>query len=181
MSTRGAWGFIISGRKKVTMCAHASYPTGLGRQVIKFIQNHTDEELTEIAKRIELVQINELATPDQIRTCLLVLPAYEGDSSPLYSKDWATLLDGVADEPEYYADGLLYMIDAAWFLKDPLFCEWAYLIELKEKQLLIRVGESGKKRMRLTNRIPFERIREWSQKQLHDITEVIECERAEEE
>ena len=180
MSTRGAWGFIISGRKKVTMCAHASYPTGLGREVIKFIQNHTDEELTEIAKRIELVQINEPATPDQIRTCLAVLPTYEGDGPPLYSKDWATLLDDVADEPEYYADGLLYMIDAAWFLKDPLFCEWAYLIDMKEKQLLVRVGESGKKRMRLVSRIPFERWRECSQKHIHDITEVMEHERDEE-
>jgi hypothetical protein len=50
----------------------------------------------------------------------------------------------------------------------------------KEKQLLVRVGESGKKRMRLVSRIPFERMRECSQKQIHDITEVMEHERDEE-
>lgn len=176
MSTRGAWGFIVAGRKKVTYNNANSYPTGLGIQIMKFIQNHTDAELTEIAKGIELVRENVPPTPEQIKNILSFQSMYEGDSGPLYKKEWEYMLSNVQGDPEYYADGLMYMVDGVTFLKDPLFCEWAYLIDTVRNVLRVMIGGEKRKRMRITNEIPFTRIRKLSNTQRQDIAQVIENE-----
>ena len=39
-----------------------------------------------------------------------------------------------------YKNGLRYMLDSADFLKDSLFCEWAYIINLSTKRLEVYRG-----------------------------------------
>jgi len=124
MGTRGAYGFHKGGRDKITYNHFDSYPTGLGADVAAFVCQHTDEELNEIFDRIILVNFRfnrpgvSMNTPDE----------------------WYSLLRGAQGDLEAHARGLRYMIDNADFLRDSLFCEWGYVINLDKGVLEVYRG-----------------------------------------
>ena len=172
MGTRGAYGFHKGGVDKITYNHFDSYPTGLGADVAAFVCQHTDEEMATIFDRIVIVDTKEKPTGDQIAECM---PFFDGNVSEQTPEEWYSLLRATQGDLEAHAMGLRYMIDNADFLKDSLFCEWGYVINLDKGVLEIYRGfQKGPERNRyyqpmsyngyyncsLIREVPFETLRE---------------------
>jgi len=172
MGTRGAYGFHKDGVDKITYNHFDSYPIGLGADVAAFVCQHTDEEMNAIFDRIILVATNEKPSKEQIHECF---EYYQRGVSMQTPNEWYSLLRGAQGDLEAHARGLRYMIDNADFLKDSLFCEWGYVINLDKGVLEIYRGfqkapsknryhtngdDSGYYNCYLIREVPFATIRE---------------------
>ena len=172
MGTRGAYGFHKGGVDKIAYNHWDSYPTGLGADVAAFVCQHTDEEMATIFDRIVIVDTKEKPTSDQIAECM---PFFDGNVSEQTPEDWYCLLRKAQGNLEAYAGGLRYMIGQADFLKDSLFCEWGYVINLDKGVLEVYRGfqkapsknryhtngdDSGYCNCALIREVPFATIRE---------------------
>jgi len=129
MSTRGAYGFRLNGRDKLTYNHSDSYPTGLGVEVARLLARTTKTKLIPIVERIKLVEDND--------------------------ENYRRLRDTQGDL-RAYLDGLTEMIDNKKFLTDSLFCEWAYIINLDTGRLEVYEGynKDPKARGRYANAKP---------------------------
>lgn len=134
MGTRGAFGIFKGGQTKATYNHYDSYPSGLGVELLESLSKHNIEALNKTFDNIVLVNGDVEPTDEQIAECLKIIDT-NGD------KDWYWLLrDTQGDLDAYVVKGLKYMIDGQNFLKDSLFCEWAYIINLDENVLEIYKG-----------------------------------------
>ena len=59
MSTRGAYGFYKDNTNKITYNHYDSYPSVLGKSIINFIVNTTDQEMEKIFQSIKLMLLLE--------------------------------------------------------------------------------------------------------------------------
>jgi hypothetical protein len=133
MGTRGAWGFRVEGRDKVTYNHWDSYPTGLGLQVMKFVHALSTPELEAIGKKIILVDEKGKPTAAQIKQYLPVADTGVGEQK---LTDWYCLLRGLQFHPENYrVKTIKHMIDSHTFLGESLWCEWAYIINIESGKL----------------------------------------------
>ena len=144
MSTRGAYGFRKNGVDKITYNHFDSYPSGLGADFARFCARVGAEGLNRLCDEATLVQSRATPTKEQIEECVKAgyFDESVGDRS---EKDWYCLLRGLMgnfDEYERLAETgeRLYMIDDADFLKDSLFCEYAYVANLDEGVLEFWTG-----------------------------------------
>lgn len=137
MGTRGLWGLRKNGVDKLTYNHYDSYPDCLGYKIIEFIKNHNKEELVSIFNRIVLVDEYEPATAEAIVLCKRFCDVEVSSKS---IKDWYCLLRRAQGCPEVYANGLRFMIDNVDFIKNSLFCEFAYIINLDDNVLEFWVG-----------------------------------------
>lgn len=137
MGTRGCYGFRKNGIDKLTYNHFDSYPDGLGRDVVKFCKETSIEEMNEIFDRIILIDENSKPTAEQIVECMKY---YNGDVSTRTQEDWYCLLRETQGNLSVYKNGLKYMIDNNDFIKDSLFCEFAYIINLDTNCLEFWVG-----------------------------------------
>ena len=137
MGTRGLWGFRKDRVDKLTYNHYDSYPDYLGYKIIEFIKNHDKEELVSIFNRIVLVDEDEPATAEAMVLCKRFCDV---DVSSKSIRDWYCLLRRSQGCPEAYANGLRFMIEYAGFIKNSLFCEYAYIINLDENVLEYWVG-----------------------------------------
>jgi hypothetical protein len=139
MGTRGAAGFRIDGEDKVTYNHWDSYPSSLGNEVAKFLKKFSDvEALKEIAKNIVLVDDETIPTDEQISQAK-ELGLFNGMVGKQQDTDWYCLLRNSQGDLSVY-EKYKYMIDSHDFLKDSLFCEWAYIINLDTECLEIYKG-----------------------------------------
>lgn len=136
MGTRGLYGFRKNGEDKTTYCHYDSYPDGLGRSMIEFIQEY-GLDLNDIYKRIILVDEDSKPTERQIKECKNLADLSVSEKS---LEDWYCLLRNAQGNPKMYGQGLRYMIDNKNFILDSLFCEYAYIINLDTKKLEIYKG-----------------------------------------
>lgn len=127
MGTRGTYGFRKNGEDKLTYNHYDSYPSWLGVNMLQFAIDCTIQELNDIYDRLVLVDEESEPTPEQIEECKKY--ADTGVSSGSL-KDWYCLLRKTQGEPTAYKEGLKYMIDNSGFIKDSLFCEYGYIINL---------------------------------------------------
>lgn len=132
MSTRGCYGFRKNGKDKLTYNHYDSYPDGLGRTMVDFCKNTTIDELNEIFDRIILVNEDEKPTAKQIKECKKF---YNGDVGEQSVDDWYCLLYEAQGDLNAYKNGLKYMTDNHNFIKDSLWCEYAYIINLDTMEL----------------------------------------------
>ena len=137
MGTRGCYGFRKNGIDKITYNQYDSYPDCLGRTMVEFCKNTSIQEMNEIFDRIILVDGYDKPTPEQITACRSYYNGNVGRQSP---DDWYCLLREAQGEPNAYKNGLRYMIDSHEFIKDSLFCEYAYIIDLNTNKLEFYVG-----------------------------------------
>ena len=103
----------------------------------RFVKNHTDEELNEIFDRIILVKSGDAPSKEQIKECFRF---YRPGVSMNTPEEWYSLLRAAQGDLEAHARGLRYMIDNADFLRDSLFCEWGYVINLDKGVLEVYRG-----------------------------------------
>jgi hypothetical protein len=137
MGTRGTWGFRKDGMDKLTYNHFDSYPSGLGAIIKDFICKYPIQELKKTCDRIILVSGEVEPTDEQIRECNNYLNLSVGKQDV---KDWYCLLREAQSTPEEYVSKLRYMIANLSFIKDSLFCEWGYIINLDTEKLEIYKG-----------------------------------------
>lgn len=137
MGTRGLYGFRKNGEDKLTYNHFDSYPDWLGRNVVKFCKETSIEDMNKIFDKIILVDENAKPTETQIANCIKY---YDGRVSTQSVEDWYCLLRDAQGNLNVYKDGLRYMIDSQEFIKDSLFCEFAYIINLDTNCLEFYLG-----------------------------------------
>ena len=137
MGTRGAYGFRIHQKDKVTYNHCDSYPSDLGVTVIKFIKSTPTLELKIIAGKITLIDEHSKPTIKQKNQCNNWADLSVSTQS---LNDWYCLLHKTQGNLNIYKEGLEYMIDSKSFLIDSLFCEWAYIINVDTNMLEIYKG-----------------------------------------
>jgi len=157
MGTRGAVGFKVDDKYFVTYNHYDSYPDGLGVEVVDFCYKVEDwDQLKENIRKIELVKEDDCPTKEQIKECKKSTNLNVGDQS---TTDWYCLLrgaQGVEGFEAIYNSGLKYMIDNFEFLKDSLFCEYAYIINLDTMKLEFYQGFN--KSVDENSPLPFEQV-----------------------
>lgn len=134
MGTRGMYGFRINGTDKCTYNHYDSYPEVLGRDITRFAATVRLEAMKEFASAIKLVDAKTPPTDEQIEKCKRygycdfgVSTKSETDWYCLTRKlqgDFAKMAESMLNEWDYY------MPDESEFIKDSLFCEYAYIINL---------------------------------------------------
>ena len=137
MGTRGCYGFRKNGVDKLTYNHFDSYPDCLGDTMAEFCQTTSITEMHEIFDKIILVDEHDIPTDTQIKECIEYFNENVSTGSP---QDWYCLLRDAQGNPNVYKHGLKYMIDNNNFIKDSLFCEYAYIINLDEECLEFWVG-----------------------------------------
>lgn len=140
MSTRGLYGIRKNGVDKCTYNHSDSYPSWLGKKVLEFCANNTIENLEKFFNKIELVDESSKPTEEQIKKCVEA-GYYNGVVSTKSVDDWYCLLrnlQGNFDEYQNLIDDeakTIFMTDCISFIKDSLFCEYAYIINLDDEVL----------------------------------------------
>ena len=152
MSTRGCYGFRKNGVDKLTYNHFDSYPDCLGKIMVEFCKETSIEEMSEIFDRIILVNEENKPTKEQIEECKKY---YNGNVGDCTIEDWGCLLRETQGHPNVYKNGLRYMIDDHDFIKNSLFCEYAYIINLDTNSLEFWVGFQNEPDV--TNRYGFEK------------------------
>lgn len=132
MSTRGVVGFRKDGIDKIKFNRYDSYPRELGYDVQRFLKNTSIEVIRGIVDRIEVVDENGSPTPEQVE----VIKKYGIDIIP--GCNWFFVMATV--NLDDYLNGFPYLADSSSFLKDSLFCEWGYVINLDTEMLEIYRG-----------------------------------------
>lgn len=137
MGTRGCYGFRKNGIDKLAYNHFDSYPDYLGSEIVTFCKETSIREMHDIFDRIVLVEELSKPTEKQIEECSFW---YDGNVSNQTPEDWYCLLRNAQGDLNAYKNGLKYMIDNCYFIKDSLFCEYAYVINLDTNCLEFWVG-----------------------------------------
>lgn len=136
MGTRGTYGFRKDGVDKLTYNHFDSYPSYLGEKIVSFCYEHSIEEFNELFDKIVLVNESEKPTPEQIDICRqngLINLAVSSKSED----DWYCLLRNCQGDLDalFEMNNKAYMIDNGDFIKNSLWCEYGYIINLDEEVL----------------------------------------------
>lgn len=150
MGTRGGFGFRVDGQDKIAYRQFDSYPSGGGEDVAAFVRKHRRngvlfKNVVEKIRKIEVVNEDVPPTREQINR----FRKY-ADTNVSTGKltEWYVLLRNLQGDLAGYADAGV-ILDASDFLKESLFCEWAYIVNLDTNKLEVYEGfqkERGKGR-----------------------------------
>lgn len=153
MSTRGLYGFILDGKKYLTYNHSDSYPSGLGIQIVDFLNSHKGDLESEVRK-LTLVNSQDIPSKQEAKLCK---EAHLFNGRVDNRQNWYAYLRGAQGDLEATL-AIGYMIDSADFLEDSLCCEWAYIINLDTACL--EVYDSSKRILNcLFSEITAEKIR----------------------
>lgn len=132
MGTRGAMGVRIGGVDKIAYCHFDSYPSGLGKSIVKDIRSLLRDPgidgFKQLATALRVVDGDSKPTDEDKQRLKGVTDLGVSDQSDddwycltreLQGKFAATLKMGV-------------LLDGHTFVADSLFCEYAYIVNLDE-------------------------------------------------
>ena len=130
MGTRGAWGFRIDGADKVTYNHFDSYPDGLGDNLVSWLRKKGGRfgKLTAEARSLRVIDRKARPTEEEK---VRLRPFADLGVSGQSLDDWYCLLRETQGYPDRTLDAGV-MIDSHEFLRDSLFCEWAYIVNLDD-------------------------------------------------
>jgi len=120
MSTSGIYGFRKNGEDKTARSEYDSYPKGLGVAVVEFCKATSVEEMHEIFDRIELIDEDFDFNEGQ----------FENNEVDLSKQNPLDIFK--TESP--------YMTDSKDFIKNSLFCEYGYIINLDTDKLECWLG-----------------------------------------
>jgi hypothetical protein len=132
MGTRGVVGFRKNGVDKLMYNHFDSYPSGLGAKVIGFLMDTSVEEMLTIFDKIEMIDEHSKPTAQQIEECKRWTDLKVSKQT---TNDWYCLLREAQGELGAFKEGLRYMLEANDFIKDSLFCEYGYIVNLDDNVL----------------------------------------------
>lgn len=107
--------------------------------VVQYLVKNTKEQLKELAESLVMVQEGDKPSEDEIKD---LGKYYDSGVNGGSLEDYYALLRDTQGNPWCYVEDseLKVMIDGKGFLRDSLFCEWAYIINLDENVLEIYKG-----------------------------------------
>lgn len=137
MATRGSYGFYKNGISKLTYNHFDSDLKWLGQKVLNFLKDNNINTLNKIFDNLRLVSPDSF--PNESEKSILKKLNYEyiEDNEEL---DWGSILESTLGNLDLYKQGLYFMLDYSDFIKNSLFCEWAYIINLDNNTLEIYKG-----------------------------------------
>jgi hypothetical protein len=135
MGTRGALGWITrEGEVKANYQQYDSYPRGVGRQLQEALKPLN--RLPEIPEGMRWVPADGKPTREELaafKDAELWQEVSEGD-------DWYAALRGLQGRLDLMLEHRISTDHGSEFIKDGLFCEWAYLIDLRSDEVVILKG-----------------------------------------
>jgi len=141
MGTRGIVGVCVDGVDKMAYNHLDSYPEGLGvsmlgqcRKLVKRAGGLVKAK--EAARAIRLVDDMIPVTTEDVKKYTGMADLGVGEQSP---HDWYCLLRNAQGNLLAYLDAGV-MLDAATFIRDSLFCEWGYIVNLDTEKLEVYKG-----------------------------------------
>lgn len=143
MSTRGLYGIRKNGVDKLTYNHWDSYPSSFGNDIIVFIKDNGYTKLSKMFDLIELVGDKE-PTFEQIDNCLRA-NIVDISVAERTVGDWYCLTRKLQGNFPMYSQLTkdsqpIYMLKDNAFIKDSLFCEYAYIINLDDETLEFYIG-----------------------------------------
>lgn len=138
MGTRGLMGFAHNGQLKAMYNHWDSYPSGLGINMLRWMNEQRGDFTKAIEQFDRLVAIDEDVPPTEDQK-LALLRYLNLDVASKSSDDWYNLLRETQGDPEEALRAGFY-VDASGFGGDSLFCEWGYVVDLDRKVLEVYKG-----------------------------------------
>lgn len=137
MGTRGIVGFRLDGEDRLAYNHFDSYPSGLGIEVVQQIDKMaTMHFLDDTVRDITLVTDETPITQKVIDRCTEITNLGVSRQS---TYDWYCLLREAQGNLLAYLE-LGLMLDSNSFIKDSLFCEWGYIVNLDTAKLEVWRG-----------------------------------------
>ena len=139
MGTRGAIGLFKGGKGKITYNHFDSYPEGTGKDILKEIRGFSVEQIKKAFDNIRLVCDSEAKpTKEEIKEYQEYSNTQVGGSKEITYYQLVRELQGTLKP--YIEGKVKIMIDNENFLKDSLFCEYAYIVNLDKEVFEVWVG-----------------------------------------
>jgi hypothetical protein len=134
MGTRGLVGYQLDGKLCALYNHFDSYPDGLGTKVVSCINSF----LRPMEDSYETLILKAAQSLDWTSDLDQIVPPIKAEELPaLLSGRVLGLVCSNKNVRDYYTNPTP-LFNEADFLKDPLFCEWAYILDLDKKEFLIR-------------------------------------------
>lgn len=138
MSTRGYMGIKKKGELKGQYNHFDSYIEGLGKEIIDTLNTipkvNLISKLNEVYDNIILVNENDKSTQELIEYAIKY-DLYDSNVSNGNTNDLYCLFRKAQGRLDLYLNGLKYMLNGNDFLKDNIFCEYGYVINLDTNTL----------------------------------------------
>lgn len=138
MGTRGIWGLRKKGHTIAVYHHFDSYPEGLGFGFAGFLKKNPNEKLSRMFDNIVEIVPDSEPTEEQKQYCIQ-MGWCDLNVSNRSTTDWYCLLRDT-QEPEnwqFAADHgkIVYVDNYIDFIKDSLFCEYAYIYDIDTEAL----------------------------------------------
>lgn len=137
MGTRSSIGVHVNGKDKLTYNQYDGYPTGMGKEVYEqicaLIKQHGWDGVVKLATKLKQVNSNKVFTEKEKEKY--------GDlwQQVDTGKNMYALLRGLQGDLGAMLERGIMTKDNE-FIKDSLFCEWAYILNVDEKTFEIYMG-----------------------------------------
>lgn len=142
MATRGLFGFRKDGVDKAVYNHCDSYPEWLGSNFVELIAKNSDK-LNALFENIVVIDPSSKPTEEQKDYCKK-MGWYDSSVSENSDDDWYCLLRGVQDIEEWQKaidkNEPIYIENNIDFIKQSLFCEYAYICDLDADVLEFYIG-----------------------------------------
>lgn len=142
MGTRAAFGFHVDGKDKLSYNQYDGYPTGLGIKVFKdciILKQMGWDKLADKVRGIRMVNPEKKPTLNDVGSF-----SQYSDPTVNGGNGYYSLLRELQGElAEIVKAGIMTQDNN--FIKDSLFCEWAYILNIDTKKLEIYAGFQQKK------------------------------------
>ncbi len=143
MGTRGSIGFKLQGKTYETYNHFDSYPSGVGLTILEEARGIKDwDKVKGFVEKLTLVDDQEQPSKEIIDKYNEHKNTGVGEiSTNKEVHTWYQLLREVQGTLKPFMDGTVeHMVDSKGFIKDDLFCEWAYIINLDTMKLEVKNG-----------------------------------------
>lgn len=143
MSTRGLFGFRKGETVKAVYNHFDSYVDGLGQDFADFLKLNSQKEISDFFDKIIIINPEKKPTLKQKEYCKMH-GWYDGSVSEQNDDDWHCLLRYLQG-PEEYTKAIrgnykIYIQNEINFIKDSLFCEYAYIYNIDDDALEFYIG-----------------------------------------
>lgn len=120
MGTRGTYGYRKNKQDKLMYNNYDSYPEVLGQNMLKYIKMYSTKEINEVCENIKFIEKNDFLN-------LSIKMKEKIQSRKIYLSS-------------FHEDPTILMPEDNDFIKDSLFCEWGYIVNLDTECLEVWIG-----------------------------------------
>lgn len=148
MGTKGLIGHILNGGNRGIYSHMDSYPSELGRKVLSLVADlNRDHGWDSLRGKLSTISVvDPVGTPDKTAVDLYGSRFRAGLVSANVRETWSGLLWGLRGVDCYrriLSGELHHFPDAYRFIHEPLFCEYAYILNLDGMKLDLFAGHQG--------------------------------------